>query len=261
MAELFSISDQSFTSGSLSIKSSLSSASFDTSLNVETIRTSEDMVEENLISKQGKAILDIILSRKRNEERVPGTNHLCVNPSPSPSPPFHSSKPHKEANDLKWATIHAIQAKEGPLGMDHFTLLSRLGCGDIGSVYLAELRVNPNPNPNPNDNPNKNLITYPTAYPNSNPNTNANPNPDPSPCLFAIKMMDKRSLASRKKMLRAKTEREILECLDHPFLPSLYTHFETEKLSCLVMEFCPGGDLHILRQRQPGKHFLESAVR
>ncbi|KAJ0443246.1 putative protein kinase AGC-RSK-2 family [Helianthus annuus] len=47
-------------------------------------------------------------------------------------------------------------------------------------------------------------------------------------------------------------KREILQSLDHPFLPTLYTHFETDKFSCLVMEFCPGGDLHTLRQRQPG---------
>ncbi|CAH2045990.1 unnamed protein product, partial [Thlaspi arvense] len=74
-------------------------------------------------------------------------------------------------------------------------------------------------------------------------------------------VMDKTSLASRKKLLRAQTEREILQSLDHPFLPTLYTHFETEKFSCLVMEFCPGGDLHTLRQRQPGKHFSEQAVK
>jgi hypothetical protein len=30
---------------------------------------------------------------------------------------------------------------------------------------------------------------------------------------------------------------------------------------CLVMEFCSGGDLHTLRQRQPGKHFSEPAAR
>ncbi|KAK9266183.1 hypothetical protein L1049_012405 [Liquidambar formosana] len=52
-----------------------------------------------------------------------------------------------------------------------------------------------------------------------------------------------------------------LQFLDHPFLPTLYSHFETEKFSCLVMEFCPGGDLHALRQRQPGKYFSEHAAR
>ena len=76
-----------------------------------------------------------------------------------------------------------------------------------------------------------------------------------------MKVMDKTALASRKKLLRAQTEREILQCLDHPFLPTLYSHFETEKFSCLVMEFCPGGDLHTLRQRQPGKRFTEQAAK
>ncbi|KAJ0860547.1 putative protein kinase AGC-RSK-2 family [Helianthus annuus] len=46
------------------------------------------------------------------------------------------------------------------------------------------------------------------------------------------RVMDKASLASRKKLF-----------------------------SCLVMEYCPGGDLHTLRQRQPGKHFSEYAAR
>ncbi|KHG10317.1 hypothetical protein F383_15240 [Gossypium arboreum] len=132
------------------------------------------------------------------------------------------NKPHK-ANDIRWEAIQAVRAKDGVLGLNHFRLLKRLGYGDIGSVYLSELSG--------------------------------------TKCYFAMKVMDKASLASRKKLLRAQTEREILQSLDHPFLPTLYTHFETEKFSCLVMEFCPGGDLHTLRQRQPGKHFTEQAVK
>ncbi|ONI09677.1 hypothetical protein PRUPE_4G002900 [Prunus persica] len=132
------------------------------------------------------------------------------------------SKPHK-ANDLRWEAIQAVRTRDGVLGLGHFRLLKRLGCGDIGSVYLSELSG--------------------------------------TKCYFAMKVMDKGSLASRKKLLRAQTEREILQSLDHPFLPTLYTHFETDKFSCLVMEFCPGGDLHTLRQRQPGKHFSEQAVK
>ncbi|KAL5572789.1 hypothetical protein UlMin_022386 [Ulmus minor] len=131
-------------------------------------------------------------------------------------------KPHK-ANDIRWEAIQAIRLREGMLGLGHFKLLRRLGCGDIGSVYLSELTG--------------------------------------TRTFFAMKVMDKAALASRKKLPRAQTEREILQSLDHPFLPTLYTHFETEKFSCLVMEFCPGGDLHALRQRQPGKYFSEHAAR
>ncbi|KAK4409059.1 protein kinase G11A [Sesamum angolense] len=49
--------------------------------------------------------------------------------------------------------------------------------------------------------------------------------------------------------------------LDHPFLPTLYAAIDSPKWSCLLTEFCPGGDLHVLRQRQPCKRFPESAVR
>ncbi|KAL3526096.1 hypothetical protein ACH5RR_014468 [Cinchona calisaya] len=131
-------------------------------------------------------------------------------------------KPHK-ANDTRWEAIQAVRSRYGTLEMKHFRLLNKMGCGDIGSVYLSEL-------------------TGTGSY-------------------FAMKVMDKAALASRKKLVRAQTEREILQSLDHPFLPTLYTHFETGKFSCLVMEFCPGGDLHGLRQRQPGKFFPEHAAR
>lgn len=133
-----------------------------------------------------------------------------------------TNKPHK-ANDVRWEAIQVVRAKHGSLGLNHFRLLKRVGGGDIGTVHLAELHG--------------------------------------TRCYFAMKVMDKGALASRKKLLRVQTEREILQSLDHPFLPTLYSHFETEKFSCLVMEFCPGGDLHTLRQRQPGKRFLEQAAK
>uniref|UniRef100_A0A0D9XEV7 Protein kinase G11A n=1 Tax=Leersia perrieri TaxID=77586 RepID=A0A0D9XEV7_9ORYZ len=133
-----------------------------------------------------------------------------------------TTKPHK-GNDSRWEAIQTVKTKDGILGLNHFRLLKKLGSGDIGSVYLSELSGT-------------------RSY-------------------FAMKVMDKASLASRKKLLRSQTELEILQSLDHPFLPTLYTHFETDKFSCLVMEFCPGGDLHTLRQRQPGKHFSEQAAK
>ncbi|KAL2473130.1 Serine/threonine-protein kinase D6PKL2 [Forsythia ovata] len=89
------------------------------------------------------------------------------------------NKPHK-ANDMRWEAIQVVRAKDGALDLRHFRLLKKLGCGDIGSVYLSELCG--------------------------------------TKCYFAMKVMDKASLASR-------------------------------------------GDLHTLRQRQPGKHFTEQAVK
>ncbi|XAR60110.1 Non-specific serine/threonine protein kinase [Bertholletia excelsa] len=131
-------------------------------------------------------------------------------------------RPHM-SKDLKWEAIRLVQKQHGSLSLRHFKLLKKLGSGDIGTVYLAEL-------------------------------TGTN-------CLFALKIMDNEFLASRKKMPRAQTEREILQMLDHPFLPTLYANFTTDKFSCLVMEYCPGGDLHVLRQKQPNKSFSEQAAR
>ncbi|ONK56397.1 uncharacterized protein A4U43_C10F8120 [Asparagus officinalis] len=74
------------------------------------------------------------------------------------------SKPHK-ANDSRYEAVQSIRAKDGVLGLSHFMLLKRLRCGDIGSVYLSELNGT-------------------KSY-------------------FAMKVMDKVALASRKKLLRA----------------------------------------------------------
>ncbi|CAM8948659.1 unnamed protein product [Rhodiola kirilowii] len=79
-------------------------------------------------------------------------------------------------------------------------------------------------------------------------------------CPFAIKVMDIEYLAKRKKFPLAPAEREILRMLDYPFLPTLYGQFTSENLSCLVMEYCPGGDLHVLRQKQSNRNFPEQSA-
>ncbi|RLN24102.1 hypothetical protein C2845_PM07G40060 [Panicum miliaceum] len=131
-------------------------------------------------------------------------------------------KRHTES-DGRWEAIQLATCRDPPLSLVHFRLLKRLGYGDIGSVYLVELRG--------------------------------------TQAFFAMKVMDKESLINRNKLARAETEREILGLLDHPFLPTLYSHFETDKLYCLVMEYCCGGNLHSLRQKQPNRHFNEQSAR
>ncbi|XP_020246198.1 serine/threonine-protein kinase D6PKL2 [Asparagus officinalis] len=132
-------------------------------------------------------------------------------------------------------TISTASSASGPLSsgphrkltLADLRFVQRLGSGDIGSVYLAELKC---------------------ASPSEG-------------CMLAAKVMDKKELEGRNKEGRARTEREILEMLGHPFLPKLYGVVENERWSCLLTEFCPGGDLHVLRQRQRGKRFDEAAVR
>ncbi|KAF5799584.1 putative protein kinase AGC-RSK-2 family [Helianthus annuus] len=134
------------------------------------------------------------------------------------------------SSETTWttATHTSIPEPITNLSYSDIRFINRLGAGDIGSVYLSEIK-------------------------RSSPST--------SPVVFAAKVMDKRELASRNKQGREKTEKEILQMLDHPFLPTLYASVESPKWSCLLTEFCPGGDLHVLRQRQPGKRFPESTVR
>ncbi|KAJ4909070.1 Serine/threonine-protein kinase AGC1-7 [Raphanus sativus] len=151
-----------------------------------------------------------------------GSSNMSSRNNSIESTSSNPSKPHT-GGDIRWDAVNTLTSKGVQLGISDFRLLKRLGYGDIGSVYLVELR-----------------------------GTNT---------FFAMKVMDKASLVSRNKLLRAQTEREILSQLDHPFLPTLYSHFETDKVYCLVMEFCGGGNLYSLRQKQPNKWFTEDAAR
>ncbi|CAI8592902.1 unnamed protein product [Vicia faba] len=139
-----------------------------------------------------------------------------------------TTKPHAPSSDPRWSAIHRIRSESPSRRIlpSDLRFSRRLGSGDISSVYLAEL----------NDD-------------------------GKIPAMFAAKVMDKKELISRSKEGRAKTEREILESLDHPFLPTLYATIDAAKWLCLLTEFCSGGDLHVLRQRQQNKRFTESAVR
>ncbi|KAL6327266.1 hypothetical protein AAG906_017823 [Vitis piasezkii] len=123
-----------------------------------------------------------------------------------PSIATSSSKPHAPSGDPCWQAIRRAQASSdgGALALHELRFLRRLGSGDIGSVYLVELK-----------------------------------------CAGG----------------HGENREEILEMLDHPFLPTLYATLDSPRWSCLLTEFCPGGDLHVLRQRQPDKRFHEATVR
>lgn len=79
--------------------------------------------------------------------------------------------------------------------------------------------------------------------------------------MFAMKAMDKTVMMQRNKVHRARAERDILALLDHPFLPTLYSTFQTQTHICLITDFCPGGELFLLLERQPRKVFTEDVVR
>nr|AML78005.1 putative LOV domain-containing protein [Thujopsis dolabrata] len=133
-----------------------------------------------------------------------------------------SPKPHKKGGS-SWAAIKKIQESGEQIGLKHFKPIRPLGCGDTGSVHLVELR-----------------------------GTNE---------LYAMKAMDKATMLNRNKVHRACIERQIIDMMDHPFLPTLYASFQTKTHVCLITDFAPGGELFWLLDRQPTKAVEEDAVR
>nr|AML77838.1 putative LOV domain-containing protein [Pistia stratiotes] len=131
-------------------------------------------------------------------------------------------KPHGQYNPA-WRAIQMVLEKGEQLSLRHFRPVRPLGSGDTGSVHLVEL-------------------VGTGEY-------------------FAMKAMDKNIILNRNKVHRARAEREILDILDHPFLPTLYASFQTKTHLCLITDYCPGGELFVLLDRQPLKVLKEDAVR
>nr|AML77973.1 putative LOV domain-containing protein [Mammea americana] len=131
-------------------------------------------------------------------------------------------RPHKR-NSPSWAAILKITTDGKRIGLHHFKPIKPLGCGDTGSVHLVELQG--------------------TGQ------------------LYAMKAMEKSVMLNRNKVHRACIEREIISLLDHPFLPTLYTSFQTPTHVCLITDFCPGGELFALLDKQPMKLFKEDSAR
>ncbi|XP_028758530.1 phototropin-2 isoform X1 [Neltuma alba] len=131
-------------------------------------------------------------------------------------------RPHKKESS-SWLAIQKLTASGEKIGLHHFKPIRPLGCGDTGSVHLVELQG--------------------------------------AGELYAMKAMEKSVLLDRNKVHRACIEREIISLLDHPFLPSLYTSFQTSTHVCLITDFCPGGELFALLDKQPMKIFKEESAR
>ncbi|PNX84879.1 phototropin-2 protein [Trifolium pratense] len=131
-------------------------------------------------------------------------------------------KPHRK-DDVPWKAIQKITESGEQISLKHFRPIKPLGSGDTGSVHLVEL--------------------------------------EGTGQYFAMKAMDKGVMLNRNKVHRACTEREILDMLDHPFLPALYASFQTKTHVCLITDYYPGGELFLLLDQQPTKVLKEDAVR
>ncbi|XP_021851020.2 protein kinase PINOID [Spinacia oleracea] len=144
----------------------------------------------------------------------------------SPEPDnFSLLKPHRCSDSAFEAIVSASSAANNrPLSFNDFKLIRKVGAGDISTVYLCRLRSDES-------------------------------------CEYAMKVVDQQMLAIKNKTQRAEMEKKILKLLDHPFLPTLYAQFHASHFSCIVMEYCSGGDLHSLRHTLPYHRFPLSSAR
>ncbi|KAL2496585.1 Serine/threonine-protein kinase WAG2 [Forsythia ovata] len=145
--------------------------------------------------------------------------------TPSTAIPSVHHRPHSRHDNPNWTAIKAVTtlSSDGALHLRHLKLLRLVGSGNLGRVFLCRLR----------------------DYDHAN---------------FALKVVDRDSLTS-KKLSHVQTEAQILSSLDHPFLPTLYAHLEVSHYTCLLMDYCPNGDLHSLLSKQPGNRLPVQAVR
>lgn len=144
----------------------------------------------------------------------------------------HIKRPHR-ANQPAWRAIKQLCSEHGQVRLDHFHLLRRLGSGDIGNVFLCEI---------------KHTIMN-------------NLQDGGGGCYYALKVVDRECLRMKKKLKRAEVEKQVLSVLDHPFLPTLYAKFDAYHYSCLLMDYCHGGDLFRLQQNQPNLRFSVSTAK
>ncbi|CAJ2658672.1 protein kinase G11A [Trifolium pratense] len=194
------------------------------------------MLESGSSGRDSGMSLETVNSNTQRTSLSSGTESICSTsfsrlsfellPSSS-SPESLSIKPHR-SSDFAYSAI-----RKSGLTFRDFHLLRRIGSGDIGTVYLCRLRDS--------------SVNYPDDE-------------DPS-FYYAMKVVDKDAVALKKKSHRAEMERKIIKMLDHPFLPSLYAEFEASHYSCIVMEYCSGGDLHSLRHRHHRNRFSLSSAR
>jgi serum/glucocorticoid-regulated kinase 2 len=97
------------------------------------------------------------------------------------------------------------QIKSSKLSITDFSLLKVIGVGSYGKVVLVQKKD--------------------------------------STEVLAMKVLKKEHLYKRNQVEHTKTERKVLELIDHPFIVKLKYAFQSPKKLHMVMEYCPGGEL------------------
>ena len=120
----------------------------------------------------------------------------------------------KQSRILRNSQIESINTISKDIGIDDFELIKILGKGTFGKVFLAKYKKD-------------NLF-------------------------YAIKVLKKEFIKQTNQVLHTKTEREILERIDNPFIVKLRFAFQTREKLYLVTDFMQGGELffHLHKERR-----------
>jgi serine/threonine protein kinase len=115
----------------------------------------------------------------------------------------NNSNSNKNANNININLNKKLNSIN--IKFEDFEILKLLGQGSFGNVFLVKQKINEK--------------------------------------LFAMKVLNKEKIYKSKQVNQTKTEREILEKLDNPFIVKLYFAFQTKNRLFLVTEFIQGGEL------------------
>lgn len=67
--------------------------------------------------------------------------------------------------------------------------------------------------------------------------------------VYAMKVLKKKNMVKQNQIEHIKTERKIMELIDHPFIIKLKYAFQNPEKLYLVMDYCQGGELFFHIQR------------
>ena len=101
--------------------------------------------------------------------------------------------------------MRKLEKKKGKISKDAFSIISLIGTGSYGKVFLVR-KIDTNK-------------------------------------IYAMKVLNKSFVRKYKQIKHTWTERNILEKVNHPFIVKLKYAFQSPKKLFLVMEYCPGGEL------------------
>ena len=136
--------------------------------------------------------------------------------------PKNSEKLRNEPKRIQISEVgQAEENKDGKVGPKDFDILQILGKGSFGEVFLVKKR-------------------------------------DTSQ-MYAMKVLRKDKIMNQNLIKYAKTERNVLSYVRHPFIVSLNFAFQTPEKLFLILDYCPGGDLGFQISRE--KRFDEFRAR